>query len=102
MELSDLASIQDLPPCFGRREPSPYEEFSHHTPVLRSASNHLPGSVTIGLTMILVALKTENSKTSSLIMSSVPKRFKIPVSAQLSSLEAPSAGKMLQSYAESP
>jgi hypothetical protein len=52
--------------------------------------------------MILVALKTENSKTSSLIMSSVPKRFKIPVSAQLSSLEAPSAGKMLQSYAESP
>jgi hypothetical protein len=37
-----------------------------------------------------------------LIMSSVPKLFKIPESAQLNSLEAPLAGKMSQSYAESP
>jgi hypothetical protein len=52
MELSDLASIQDLPTSFGRREPSPNEEFSDHTPVLRLTSKHLLGSVTIVLTMI--------------------------------------------------
>jgi hypothetical protein len=52
MELSDLASIQDLLASFGRREPSPNEEFSDHTLVLRLASKHLPGSVIIVLTMI--------------------------------------------------
>ena len=52
MELSDLASIQDLPASIDRREPSPNEEFSDNTPVLRLASKHLPRSVTIGLTII--------------------------------------------------
>ena len=52
MELSDMAPIQDLLACFGRREPSPDEEFSDHTPVLRLASEHFPWSVTIDLTMI--------------------------------------------------
>ena len=52
MELSDLASIQDLPASIDRREPSPNEEFSDNTPVLIYPSGHIPGSVTIGLTIL--------------------------------------------------